>query len=92
METVGMTEPVSGARIKRGTKQKVVLEVSPVEKFHSATIEVDGKAFGDPMRKLSDLVWDTAKLREGERSLVLVVEFKSGRVLRTQPIRVTISR
>lgn len=90
VEAVSIAEPADGASVRAGQQVRVVVEVTPSQKFRSLALFCDGKQIATQDGKLEAVTWSTRGLAAGEHVLEAEVRFTNGRVMRSAPVTVRI--
>jgi len=92
LEAVNIREPSDGSVFGRGAQVKIGLDVTPSGKFRSMKMFADEVEILSHEGELRDFGWSTGRVPEGEYELQAEVRFTNGRVLRSAPVTVTITK
>jgi len=92
LEAASIREPSDGSVFRRGAEVKIALDVEPARKFRSVRILAGDVEIVKHEGELRDFGWSTRRVPPREYSLTAEVRFANGRVLRTAPVTVTITR
>jgi hypothetical protein len=90
-EAVSIAEPADGASVRAGEQVRVVVDVTPSQKFRSLALLCDGKQIAAHEGRLEPVMWSTRGLVSGAHTLEAEVRFTNGRVLRSQAVAVHVS-
>jgi len=91
LESVSIREPSDGSVFKRGAPVKIALDVVPAQKFRSVRIFADDTEILSHEGELRDFGWSTRRVPTKEYSLSAEVRFTNGRVVRSAPVKVTVT-
>ncbi len=91
LEEISIRKPSNGSSFSRGSQVMIGLEVTPLEKFRSVKIFADNVEILSHEGELKELGWYTHRVPSKEYTLTAEVRFINGRVVRSAPVKVTIT-
>lgn len=91
LESVSISEPADGSAFTRGATVRIALNVVPAQKFRSVRVFADDTEILEHEGELRDFGWSTGRVPAKQYRLSAEVRFTNGRVIRSAPVKVTIT-